>query len=458
MSESHALPLVGQVQKPPSKETGLIFDAAADPATATILLEMMIQRRRAKGLHDTLSGWSTPHLAEFVASAGDLRPAPARTDQRDSFVVFGDKLIMTLFRRLELGINPALEIGRFLSRTNFLHTLPLVGALEYRPGRDDTVTIGVLHRFVPGTVSAWQFAVDALERFCEQMMAQPPAERPAVDAAAAKASLWDLASGDAPASAKEHLGHSLEWAAALGRQTGELHLALSQDHGDANFAPEPFSSFYQRSLYQSSRKLALQTLDQLRKSAPTLPVDAQPLAAALVDRQKALLERLRAILSEKIVAQRIRCHGDYQLPHVLYTGKDFLIVDFYGERTLPLTARRIKRSVIDDLAGMVHSFGYVASQTLGNLFKGGVSAPDAVAAWQNAASFWALWSSSAFLRAYALATEDSGLLPHTRGHWDLLLQFHLLAEAIYELRAALSDAPQQAAAPLARILQFIDTE
>ena len=150
------------------------------------------------------------------------------------------------------------------------------------------------------------------------------------------------------------------------------------------------------------------------------------------------------------MAKRIRCHGDYHLGHVLYTGKDFLIVDFYGEPTLPLTARRIKRSAIDDLAGMVHSFRYVASQTLARHFKGGIVAPDAVAAWQNAARFWELWSSSAFLRAYATTTAESGLLPQTRAHWDLLLHFHLLAEAIFDLRDAMSTATEQVSGTLAR--------
>jgi len=452
-----SLPLVAEVQRSGTKDSGVLFDAADDAPTSTVLLEMMIHRRHVKGTHGQLVGWSTPQLSQIVATAGELRPATVRSDARDSYAVFGDKLIMTLFRHLELGVNPAFEIGRFLARTNFTHVLPLVGALEYRTS-DDTVTIGVLHEYVPNTVPAWQFASDALGRFCELSVGQPVDQRPVVSQAAAKASLWDLASGDVPPLATELIGEFLDWAAALGQRTGELHLALSADLGDANFTPEPFSALYQRSLYQSSRKLALQTLDQLRRRLDALPADARPLAQELLDRQRALLDTLREIVGVKIVARRIRCHGDYHLGHVLYTGKDFLIVDFYGEPTLPLTARRIKRSAIDDLAGMVHSFQYVASQTLARHFKGGVVAPDAVTAWQNAARFWALWSSSAFLRAYAITTEETDLLPKTRAHWDLLLRFHLLAEATYELRSAMSDTPEQVPVPLARILELIGPE
>ena len=452
-----SLPLIAEVQKSAAKDSGVLFDAADDATTSSLLLEMMIHQRRAKGTHGQLVGWSMPHLAQIASAAGELRSATVRSDERDSYAVFGDKLIMTLFRHLELGVNPAFEIGRFLARANFKHVLPLVGALEYRMG-DDTVTIGVLHEFVPNTVSAWQFASDALGRFCELSVAQPADHRPAVSQEAAKASLWDLAAGDVPPLATEMIGGFLDWAAALGQRTGELHLSLSDDHGDANFTPEPFSALYQRSLYQSSRKLAVQTLDQLRRRMESLPPDARPLAQELLDRQRVLLETLREIVGAKIVAQRIRCHGDYHLGHVLYSGRDFLVVDFYGEPTLPLTARRIKRSAIDDLAGMVHSFLYVASQTLARHFKGGVFAPEGVAAWQNAARFWALWSSSAFLRAYSITVANTDLLPKTRAHWDLLLQFHLLAEATYELRSAMSDAPELVAVPLARLLELLESQ
>ncbi|HTU25779.1 MAG TPA: maltose alpha-D-glucosyltransferase [Pirellulales bacterium] len=448
------LPLLAEVRKPAAKETGVLFDSADDPATPAVLLETIVHQRHFKAPHGQLVGWSMPHLSQIVAEAGELRPLTVRSEERDNYTVFGDKLLLTMFRHLELGVNPAFEIGRFLARTNFRHILPLVGALEYRMA-DDTVTIGVLHEYVPNTVSAWQFASDALGRFCEQSIALPADHRPVVSPESAKASLWDLAAGNVPPLASELIGEFLDWSAALGQRTGELHLALAEDHGDPNFTPEPFSALYQRSLYQSSRKLAVQVLEQLRQRLATLPDDGRALAEKLLESQRTLLETLREVVSAKIVVRRIRCHGDYHLAHVLYTGRDFLMVDFYGEPTLPLTARRIKRSAVDDLAGMVYSFQHVAAHTLARHFKGGMVAPEAVAAWQNTARFWTLWSSSAFLRAYATTTANAELLPQTRAHWDLLLRFHLLAEALYELRSALLDEPDQTPAALTRILELM---
>jgi maltose alpha-D-glucosyltransferase/alpha-amylase len=445
-------PLIAQLQHPGSKETGVLFDAAIDPAGCASVLELIVERRRFKGSHGELVGWSTPALAE---AWGDLRAVAVRTEPRNNSIVFGDKLSLKLFRRIESGINPDFEIGRFLSRhrEDFPHTLPLVGALEYRVGKDEPYTIGVLHEYVPNTVSAWQFAQDSLGRFFEQVMAQPSETRPAIGTET-HASLWDLASGDAPPLAKDLIGGLLEWASLLGRRTGELHLALASDRANPNFAPEPFSQFHQRSLYQSSRKLALQALHQLRGRAKSLPPEVQAIAREVLDREKLVLEKLRAVVGPKIVAPRIRCHGNYHLAHVLSTGKDFLIVDFEGEPTLPLSARRIKRSAIDDVAGMVHSFQFAASQALLQLPRLGVVSADATSAWQQAADFWSLWCGSAFLRAYA-TTAATDLLPKSRTQWDLLLQFHLLEEAVYELRYELTNSPERVSVPLGRILRLL---
>jgi len=346
-------------------------------------------------------------------------------------------------------------LGRFMDRHRgqFPHTLPLVGSVVYRVGQDEPYTIGVLHEYAPNTVSAWQFAQDSLGRFFEQVMAQPLESRPTA-ATSTHASLWELAEGDAPAVAKDLLGGSLEWATLLGRRTGEMHGALAADRANPDFAPEPFSQFHQRSIYQSSRKLTLQTFQRLRSCAKSLPALDQALAREVLDREKLVLEKFRSVVGPKIIAKRIRCHGDYHLGHVLYTGKDFLIVDFEGELSLPLSARRIKRSPLDDVAGMVHSFHDAASQAVLQLPRLGVVSADAIAAWRQTANFWSLWCGSAFLRAYATTQAAADLLPESRAQWDLLLHFHLLEETMYELRDTMTRSPEQISVPLQGILEL----
>jgi maltose alpha-D-glucosyltransferase/alpha-amylase len=362
---------------------------------------------------------------------------------------------LKLFRRVEAGVNPDLEIGLFLDgqRDKFPYTPAVSGALKYRVGDEQTMTAGILHRYIPNTITAWQFAQDSLGRFFENLMAQSAESRPTVDAAS-RQSLWDLAKGDAPPAAKDLLGAFLESAALLGRRTGELHVALAADSMDPAFAPEPFTQLYQRSLYQSSRKLAFQAFQQLRRRMKSLPADAQAVARDVLDREKQVMESFRGLVGQKIAAQRIRCHGDYHLGQVLYTGKDFMIVDFDGDPTLSLSARRIKRSPLEDVAGMVRSFHDAASEALSRLPKIGVVAPDAVTVWQQAADFWYLWTSSAFLRAYAAATAATDLLPKPSAQLDLLLKVHLMEKAIHEVQDELDNRPDRVAVPLRGILEL----
>jgi len=448
---------VARLQKVGSKESSLLVDAAGDPVVAQSLLHIVAERRKLKGARCRLWGQSVADLGDQIAAEAELRATPARPDRPESYTNFSDRWLLTLYRHIEAGVHPEVEMGQFLTggATAFPHVLKWLGKLELRDGHEESATLGVVHGIVPNTVSAWQFAQDSLLRFCEQVMARPADARPGPDSLR-QSSPWDLAAGSLPPLGKELLGGFLEWATLLGHRTGELHLALSGDAINPSFAPEPFSQFHQRSLYQSARKLVIKTFQRLRVRARSLPPGVAALSQDVVGLERQVLERFRSIVSPKIVATRIRCHGDLHLGHVLYTGKDFVFIDFGGEPTLPLSARRIKHSPIDDLAGMVHSLQYSASHMLGQLPKLGVTSPDAVAAWQNAARFWSLWSGSAFLRAYAATTADSQLLPKSRSHWDLLLQFYLLEESIYELRYHVSDPPEQLAVPLETVRELMN--
>jgi len=438
------------LQRAGTKETGAVFDASSDAAMAHTLMEIIAQRRRVKSAQGVLSGWSIPELEEELRDTTTPLPSTLRAELPNATsITYGDHLLLKLYRRVEAGISPDLEISRFLNSINFPNTPQVCGSLEYRCGAE-TYAWGLVRRWDPNAVTGWQFVQDGLSRFFEHVMAQPPAFRPSA-APASGADLWTLAQGDAAPLAKELLGATLDWAHLLGQRTGEMHRALASGTGQSAFAPEPFSQFYQRSLYQSSRKLLLQTFQQLRQRVDGLPPEIHDAATAVLEREKDFVERFRAIVGPKIAAQRIRCHGDYQLEHILHTGKDFLIVDFEGEPTRSLSARRIKSSALEDVAGMVHSLEFAVTHALDRLSMLGPSTPEATLAWRQAADFWSDWTCSAFLRAYQGAVADTMLLPNDPAHVQLLLQSYLLEEAIYELRYALADAPERWMAPLARL-------
>ncbi len=269
-----------------------------------------------------------------------------------------------------------------------------------------------------------------------------------------QASLAQLVENDIPALAQETIGGYLSSAHLLGRRTGELHVALASDAKTPAFAPEPFTALYRRSLYQNMRTSANQSLTLLRNRLAGLPEEIRPDAERVVRLESVIVERFRQIVETRITAMRIRCHGDYHLGQVLFTGKDFVIIDFEGEPARPITERRIKRSPLRDVAGMLRSFNYA---TVAKLKIGGIR-PEDVALLNQWARYWNLWVSVSFLKGYLAATATAGFLPKSREESILMLDLYLLEKATYELGYELNNRPDWVGVPIAGILQIIGLE
>jgi maltose alpha-D-glucosyltransferase/alpha-amylase len=275
------------------------------------------------------------------------------------------------------------------------------------------------------------------------------------EGSAAPASLWRLSQVEAPPHAKDLMGGFLQSGALLGQRTAEMHMALASAD-DPAFSPEPFTQLYQRSIYQSLRKLTVQKFHLLKRKLRELPADLQSSAKALLDREPHILERFRAILGQKIKGARIRCHGDYHLGQVLYTGRDFIIIDFEGEPARTLTERRIKRSPLVDVAGMIRSFHYASLQAFFRLRSTGLTNAENVQPLKRAAGFWYSWTSASFLRAYLETIEKApGLIPTGATGTEMLMQIHLLEKAVYELGYELNNRPDWVEAPLMGIWDLL---
>jgi maltose alpha-D-glucosyltransferase/alpha-amylase len=446
--------LVFNLQKSGSQEPALLFDASLDRATARALLDLMRHRRRYRGSKGELTGWSTPELDDIVSSNFDPRTVPLRIEPRDGSIVFGDKLLLKIVRRAESGTHPDLEIGRYLShcKVDCPPTLKVLGAIEYHSA-DDVATVAILQEYVPNSTPGWGYAHDAVGRFYEMIMALPEQERPV---APETSPLWELASGAASSGAKELLGGMLEWAGLLGRRTAELHVALTSGT-NPDFVPEPFTQLYQRSLYQSARKMTLRAMQELKADRPALPEDLKALADTALSRQASILNIFNGIVGAKISASRIRCHGDFHLRHVLYTGKDFLIVDFEGDPGMALSTRRVKTSPLTDVATMIHSLRAVACHARQQLLKTGVGRSHSADGWLGASQFWSQWTASAFLRGYMANEAAAALIPPPGPDLGRLLQFHLYEAAVEHLQKELTDEnPELSAVALELIAALPD--
>jgi maltose alpha-D-glucosyltransferase / alpha-amylase len=416
---------------------GVLFDAIFHRPFARALVEAIGAGRVLRGSHGELAAVPTGAFAGLRGGAEvELEPSVARGEHSNTAVVFDERLFFKLFRRPEAGINPDVEITRYLTGREFPNIPALAGSLEYR-NRDETRSLGILTAYVGRATDAWGYTLDALGRYFDRVFLYLAENRecrlPASD-------LLALAADEPPLDVVEAVGTFLESARLLGQRTAELHLALAAGD-DRDFVPEPFSPHYQRSLYQSLRNLVMENFQALRKQVSALPAELRAEAEAVLALQPALLERYKELYTGRLDAMRIRVHGDFHLGQVLHTGRDIMILDFEGEPARALSARRLKRSPISDVAGMIRSLHYAAYTALTRLFDRGLATDEQRSRLAPWALYWYHWVAAAYLRAYRHGMADSPLLPADPRQLQTLLHAYLLDKAVYEIGYELNNRP-----------------
>ena len=355
-----------------------------------------------------------------------LESSVSRAEQSNTSIIFGDQFILKLFRKIEPGINPDVEIGAFLTENGFTHTPAVFGTLEYRSDKGQIYSAGILQQFVKNRGDAWKYTLESLSGF--------------FDRAATAASV--------DAGHKENLvGDYLESAALLGQRTAEMHQALAKG-GTPDFEPEPFNAEAGQRLYQEMVVQADIAFETLRRKQATLSGESADAAQKLLRLEHRIAERFSALLDKRVNAARIRFHGDYHLGQVLWTGSDFMIIDFEGEPARPLEERRTKTLAMRDVAGMLRSFQYAA---YAGLFEHGSS----VAELERWADAWNDWVSAEYLGAYVGAAQGSVFLPADGNERRMLLDAFILHKALYEVAYEMNNRPDWVRIPLRGILNLI---
>jgi maltose alpha-D-glucosyltransferase/alpha-amylase len=449
-------PLVlGRISTKNNNQDGVLYDAIADQPFCRALLSLIATRRKLPGWEGEMEATHTAVLRQIRLAKGlDLEPAVSKAEQSNSSVVYGGQLILKLFRKLDEGTNPELEIGRFLGSHRFPYSPPLAGALEYNVPKDEPMTLAVLSTFVPGCKDAWEYTNDALGRFFERIQTLPAESNQAPNLPTT--SIVKLASMEIPAQAADLIGSYFHDARVLGERTAAMHLALSSETDDLDFRPEPWTPHAQRGLFQSMRNLARQNFQLLSQRLPALPPEIQDQARQILALEPEILQRLRKVYDQRIDAVRIRIHGDFHLGQVLHTGKDFLIIDFEGEPAIALSQRRLKRSPMRDIAGMIRSFHYAANATLLKRTQSGTIQATQLAAAANWARYWSWWVSAAYFRAYLDASASAPFLPAKEGELEIMMESELLRKAIYELGYDLNNRPAWVGITFRGILELLN--
>jgi maltose alpha-D-glucosyltransferase/alpha-amylase len=437
------------VQSDDDPAQGALYDPCIERAFVSELLDAAIWGGRFEGEAGDMKGAPTPASAQTPPEGhGAEDAAPEVHEGNNTMAALDGRALLKVYRRVEEGLHPEVEVLRFLASHSPLKQAPLLlGVLEYQPESSQPITVGIAQEYIAGEADAWRLTLDALQRFFERVLtggfSLPAAET-------GPRNIIDLCEGEIPDQAREMLGAYLETARLLARRTAELHVALASDLGDPAFAPEPFTAMYQRSLYQSMRAQIRQTLERLRRRRGELPAALREPADRVVKGEEALLRLARRIL-DRIAAVRIRCHGDYQLKHLVSIGKDFLVVDFDGEPDRPLSHRRRKRSPVRDLTSLHRSLQEASEAALAG---GGVRAEDAPALrpW---ARFWQRWASVAFLKEYRAVPGTSDLLPRDPGQLRLLFDFYRLGWNVFGLGLELDRPSDRIGLAIRNVLQTL---
>jgi len=418
-------------------DDGILYDAIHHPEFRSWLFRVLVGRKRIRSSGGMVVGASEKKLADAAENSQVLK-----AEQSNSSIIYGGEFFLKLYRRIEEGVNPDAELTRFLTQqAKFEHVPPFAGMLYWRPSEGEERGLALLQGLTQNQGDSWRLNLDVLERFFERMLVQQQ-DPPSFQGLA----LFD----ETPAPIHEvekWLGTmSLDRMRLLAQRTGGMHLALASDHQKAELAPEPFTALYQRSLYQSMRGQVRRALQLLAKQQKQLGEEDQALAAELLAKEATILECFKRLLGRKIPTQRIRIHGDYHLGQVLYTGRDFVIIDFEGEPARPISERRLKRSPLRDVAGMLRSIQYAVATAVRALPPG---SGDAVLPW---AQLWEMTMMKLYWESYQNEVAGAAFLPEEPADRQNLLQAFLLEKAAYEVGYELNNRPTWVGIPMQGML------
>jgi maltose alpha-D-glucosyltransferase/alpha-amylase len=301
-----------------------------------------------------------------------------REDQRNTLIRYGDRFVLKVFRRVEQGVNPEVEVGTFLTDRGAPFVPAVAGSLEYR--RDGVaMSLGVLNAFVPNQSDGWRHARDVLGRFFEAALTssdvppQPP--RPPSDE-------------PMPERVLELMGEYPDAVRLLGTRLAELHATLASGTSDPAFAPDPFTDHYRQGLYHGLIGGAGRAFATLRNGLDRLSEEALDEAGKVLARMDEVRAVYRPIRDERFYAQRIRIHGDLNLRQVLWTGKDWTFIDFEGQPSRAYGERQLKRTPLLDVAALMRSLQYAAFAVRFGRVPGVTPTAETASAYDRWAEFW----------------------------------------------------------------------
>jgi maltose alpha-D-glucosyltransferase/alpha-amylase len=430
-------------------EEAILYDAYFGQPLQQALIWSMAQDQSSGQAANRLRFSGSSGLRQYTKDNAEISARVLGAEQSNTSLTYDKAYFLKLYRKVDRAVNSDLEITRFLSQDAGFSRVPVYsGSVEWQIG-SDRIVLGMLQELVTGGIDGWEHMQDRLRVYYETLELQEGKRSPHALSLTAPMRYEDVPEDmqvllEAP---------TTEQVSILGQRTAEMHLALASDQSRPEFKPEPFSLHYQRSLFSSFQTLVRTAFQSLGRNLSGLPAGIQDEARALIAMKDEILQIMKRIYSRKLEADKIRIHGDFHLGQVLFCGNDVVILDFEGEPSKSYSERRLKRSPLRDVAGMLRSFHYAA---YGNLLLDGEMSEDELQRSMPDAELWYSYMSGFFLESYLEHVSGAGFIPADKEDLQLMLQIYLLEKAIYELTYELNNRPAWVIIPLHGIRSLVE--
>ena len=430
-------------------EDGNLYDGYYSASLQRYLLKMMLQNERLE-LKDVVVNFES--VGNDLPSIDDLDKIRSRVhpgEHSNTSIVYEHYFFLKIYRKLDVQVNPDLEINRFLhEKAKFDYIPNYHGAISWS-SNGAPVILGMLQEQVHNQGELTHFMSDQLRKYYERILSKDLESDQSAESILDTPRFEDLTEEERVMLEL----HSADRAELLGERTAQLHKALTSDSTSPEFSPEPFSLHYQRSLYSSFQTLVRSTFDLLVAKSDQLDEDHIPLAKEIIPRKSEVLTRMKRIYDKKFDISKLRVHGDFHLDQVLYTGRDFVFIDFEGEPRRTISERRLKRSPLRDVASMIRSFHYVAYSEV--FLDEQYSDEDLrrILPW---ADRWYRRMSGFFMKSYLKHTKGTQFVPEKREDLEVILNTFLLEKAIYEVQHELVHRPYMVEIPLIGLRELLD--
>ena len=408
-------------------QSGTLQDALAD---ARFIADLV----RAAGDKTTLAGaggnlrFSPTHSWFPLQEEDERNIRKLGAEQSNSSILIAKKMVLKAYRKLQRGIQPELEMGRYLTDVaGYRNTPQLLGSIELFDSEQQPTALAMMQGFVPNQGDGWVFTLAHLKGIFDGTL---------------KGEHADVNSGSYAALADR-----------LGVRVAELHRAFAIESGDPAFQPEPITTADLSGWKQQIQSEAETTFGLLAHSESMLPPEQHARVQALLDQQERILSLISGFeLASGSTLKKTRFHGDLHLGQVLVAGEDFYIIDFEGEPARPFAQRRTRHSPLRDVAGMLRSFDYAAWSAL---FEAGAGEPEKIRMVEQSALDWEREASAAFMQGYQETIQGCSSCPADPEIFARLLDLFILEKALYEVRYELANRPSWLRIPVEGILSLL---